>query len=403
MLDCETALIANQSILDADLTALFCSGQCPGDVILKMCDFARAMRDAGVPVIGGLQSPIEKECLRLLLRGDQPVVVCPARGIEVRPGATENPLESSHNYRPSHLLHEPRPIIKAQSEPRYLLTPPACTFPSSSPLPPKRRPSHAAFHLILRCRRKTAKSRRLPVFGLTQGKSLSLSVNRQSLADGLSRLDALADGAGFIIGHNIIDFDLPHLRAANPSLRLLQLPVVDTLRLNPLAFPRNPYHHLVKHYQDGQLRRGRINDPLLDAQLTLDVLNDQLDEFKKAPWGLLTAWHWLTTSGEDAEGFDMVFSSLRYLPRPTDEEALAAIKGRIERVACTTATEEILADVEHHGWPLAYALAWLSVSGGNSVMPPWVMHQFPEAGALVRRLRDNACTEPYVRVVSREP
>ena len=226
------------------------------------------------------------------------------------------------------------------------------------------------------------------------GQSLSLSVTQRNLADGLSQLDALADGAEFIIGHNIIDFDLPHLRAANPNLRLLQLPVVDTLRLNPLAFPRNPYHHLVKHYQDGSLKRGRINDPLLDAKLTLDVLNDQLDEFKKAPWGLLTAWHWLTTSGRDGDGFDMVFSSLRYLPRPTDEEALAAIKGRIERVACATATVEILADAEHYGWPLAYALAWLHVSGGNSVMPPWVMHQFPEAGALVRRLRDNACTEP---------
>ncbi len=40
------------------------------------------MRDVGVPVIGGFQTPMERECLRLLLRGDQPVVVCPARGIE---------------------------------------------------------------------------------------------------------------------------------------------------------------------------------------------------------------------------------------------------------------------------------------------------------------------------------
>ena len=54
---------------------------------------------------------------------------------------------------------------------------------------------------------------------------------------------------------------LPHLSATNPNLRLLQLPAVDTLRLNPLAFPRNPYHYLVKHYQDGPLRRGRLNDP----------------------------------------------------------------------------------------------------------------------------------------------
>jgi ATP-dependent DNA helicase RecQ len=53
-----------------------------------------------------------------------------------------------------------------------------------------------------------------------------------------------------------------------------------------------------------------------------------------------------------------------------------------------------LADAATHGWPLAYALAWLSVAGGNSVMPPWVRHQFPQAGALIKRLRDTACAEP---------
>jgi ATP-dependent DNA helicase RecQ len=43
---------------------------------------------------------------------------------------------------------------------------------------------------------------------------------------------------------------------------------------------------------------------------------------------------------------------------------------------------------------LAYALAWLSVAGGNSVMPPWVRHQFPQAGMLIKRLRDTACADP---------
>ena len=77
----ETAHLGNLPLLDEPLTALFCSNRCPGDLILKTYDIARAMRDAGVPVIGGFQTPMEKECLRLLLRGEQPVVVCPARGI----------------------------------------------------------------------------------------------------------------------------------------------------------------------------------------------------------------------------------------------------------------------------------------------------------------------------------
>ena len=78
----ETAHRGSLRLLEEPLTALFCSNRCPGDLILKTYDLARAMRDAGAPVIGGFQTPMEKECLRLLLRGGQPVVVCPARGIE---------------------------------------------------------------------------------------------------------------------------------------------------------------------------------------------------------------------------------------------------------------------------------------------------------------------------------
>ena len=87
--------IGNASLLDERLTALFCSQQCPGDVILKLYDAARAMRDEGVPVIGGFQSPMERECLRLLLRGNQPIVVCPARSIENMriPGEWREPLD----------------------------------------------------------------------------------------------------------------------------------------------------------------------------------------------------------------------------------------------------------------------------------------------------------------------
>ena len=78
----ETAHRGNRCLLDEPLTGLFCSNRCPGDLILKTYDLARAMRDACVPIIGGFQTPMERECLRLLLRGEQPVVVCPARGID---------------------------------------------------------------------------------------------------------------------------------------------------------------------------------------------------------------------------------------------------------------------------------------------------------------------------------
>lgn len=211
------------------------------------------------------------------------------------------------------------------------------------------------------------------------------------------KLDAFADAVAFLLGHNLIEFDSIHLAAAMPDLRLLKLPMVDTLRLNPLAFPRNPYHHLVKHYKNGQLQRGSLNDPELDARLTLQVFADQLGALTVAHEQtpeLLLAWHWLTTLSEVNSGLNSVFMKVRHQLRPTDTQALATINGLLSERACTTQTNQLLNDAHAHGWALAYALAWLSVAGGNSVMPPWVRHQFPEAGALVRRLRDNACGEP---------
>jgi hypothetical protein len=62
-------------------TAIFCSARTPGDAILRAHDTARRLRDEGATVISGFHSPIEQECLRILLRGKQPIILCPARAI----------------------------------------------------------------------------------------------------------------------------------------------------------------------------------------------------------------------------------------------------------------------------------------------------------------------------------
>lgn len=66
----------------ADLWAIFCSSKCPGEIILNAHDLAHHFRNKGVSTVGGFHSPIEKECLRVLLRGSQPIIICPARSIE---------------------------------------------------------------------------------------------------------------------------------------------------------------------------------------------------------------------------------------------------------------------------------------------------------------------------------
>ena len=75
-------LPGQNAISNGDLWALFCSSKCPGEIILKAHDLAQEFRNAGLPTIGGYHSPVEQECLRVLLRGSQPILLCPARSIE---------------------------------------------------------------------------------------------------------------------------------------------------------------------------------------------------------------------------------------------------------------------------------------------------------------------------------
>lgn len=174
---------------------------------------------------------------------------------------------------------------------------------------------------------------------------------------------------------------------------------IDTLWLNPLAFPRNPYHHLVKHYHDGRLATGHVNDPERDARLVFEVLANQLDALgqlgRDAP-DALTAYHYLSTRIENAGGFDAVFRYLRGKACPDLDEAMAAVRRMLAGRACDRRVEQTLTRLSspRNGWPMAYALSWITVAGGDSVMPPWVRARFREASLIVRHLRDTSCKDP---------
>ena len=68
-------------IIAKPIIGLFCSSQCPGSIILKTFDAVVKMRDEGQILMGGFHSAMEWECLRILLRGRQPVIWVPARSI----------------------------------------------------------------------------------------------------------------------------------------------------------------------------------------------------------------------------------------------------------------------------------------------------------------------------------
>ncbi len=216
---------------------------------------------------------------------------------------------------------------------------------------------------------------------------------------GLSILDDYCRGFDHVIGHNILHHDLPYLIAASPRFAKLAEAPIDTLRLNPLAFPRNPYHHLVKHYQDGRLQTGHVNNPELDARLVFEVLENQITAFRrlnKQSSDALNAYHYLCCRAPSSRGFDQLFSEIRAADIPRRSEAEDAMRRVLNGDVCAAMLEHTLEclDDTSLSWPMAYALSWISVAGGDSVMSPWVRMQFREASRIVRTLRDTNCGDP---------
>ena len=101
-------LLGPIALLAGRKTALFCSARTPGDAILRAHDTARRLRDRGMTVISGFHSPLEKECLHILLRGKQPIILCPARAI----AAMRIPVECRAAFDAGRLLF-PSPFIES--------------------------------------------------------------------------------------------------------------------------------------------------------------------------------------------------------------------------------------------------------------------------------------------------
>jgi len=226
------------------------------------------------------------------------------------------------------------------------------------------------------------------------GKSINL--NGSNIAASTSQLDELTDGAAFVLGHNVRRHDLPVLLKLFPDLGLHALPVVDTLELSPVAFPQNPYHSLVKDYK---LVRDSRSDPLKDAQLALKLWADQYAAFEALKVALPDelACHHFFLSRDVRVGVGSFFASIRGALAPTKDEIRPLLPlltaGKVCPNQLRVVVDDVMSDIEA-GRVFSYVLAWLRVSGGNSVLPPWVRLQFPQVMRQIRLLRETPCDDP---------
>jgi len=69
------------AILEVPLTAFFCSREVGSVEILKAYDQATELRHSHPAFIGGFHTPVERDYLKILLKGPAAVVFSPARGL----------------------------------------------------------------------------------------------------------------------------------------------------------------------------------------------------------------------------------------------------------------------------------------------------------------------------------
>ena len=236
--------------------------------------------------------------------------------------------------------------------------------------------------------------------GAVRGERVFRLRDSGSSGDALDRLGEFARGARFILGHNIVAHDRRFVEIYRPDAELLQLPLVDTLYLAPLAFPQRPYHALIKDYK----LAGERSDPVEDCRISLRVLRD--------------CWHALKERGRERRGLVSIYRScfddtdapggtspLRLNGSGQALEALGARRLSRDRVlrgfehyaagrACLRAVRRELPALfkDPATRPaVAYALAWLTVSGTESVLARWVHHSFPGTSSLLHAIRGVDC------------
>ena len=223
--------------------------------------------------------------------------------------------------------------------------------------------------------------------------------NAKAVKDALPRLRNWADEAAFVCGHNSLQHDFPILESTVFG-KIEEKKQLDTLLLSPLAFPKKPYHSLVK---DGKLASMSRNDPVADSECCSAVLWDCIEEFSRG-------------SGDQRLLYEMAFESaghsgtarlFRALSRAIDrKESTAVVHERkasfnananfVQRFKALNNGRCCLKQLPSLDEPddflvLMYIHSWLNVAGADSVLPYWLCHRFPQIRSSLYQMRVSHC------------
>ncbi|TCO08396.1 RecQ family ATP-dependent DNA helicase [Natronoflexus pectinivorans] len=202
----------------------------------------------------------------------------------------------------------------------------------------------------------------------------------QMHSNALSDLIKLIKDGSFLCGHNIIRHDLPYLTKVLGE-KIVSSPVIDTLFLSPLLFPKKPYHALLK---DDKLQTDELNNPLNDAIKAKDLFCDEVTAFKESEEELRLIFYSLLGNQDEFAAF---FRFVGYESEKTN--IIELIRRKFASQICAHIDLERL--IRNNPIELAYCIALINTGCRSSVAPPWVLKNFPEVDRVMYLLRNNPC------------
>lgn len=196
---------------------------------------------------------------------------------------------------------------------------------------------------------------------------------------------AFLGNADFICGHNVIHHDLKYLA---PHMNVtIGVPVIDTLYLSPLLFPKKPYHSLLK---DDKLQTDELNNPVNDAQKAEKLFYDEVNAFYSLSSKMKQIFCCLLYDKTEFHGF---FEYVNFKPYATNVCAL--IMSEFKERICNNTNISLL--VKNYPVELAYALTLIATSDYQSLTPPWLLKNYPKIENVIKYLCNTPCSSgcPY--------
>lgn len=191
-----------------------------------------------------------------------------------------------------------------------------------------------------------------------------------------------SESAEIVCGHNIVDHDLPILEKYLPGHAILSKPVIDTLFLSALLYPKKPYHRLIKNYQ---LNGNELNNPLADAKLTRDLVSDLLQAYRELPPERKAIYFSLLGRQKGFNGFFKIANPNGLQPLLEVKQLAKLLQVQYSQLIC--GKSDLITIIDQNPVELAYTIALISTNDIDSLPPPWLLHRFPAVMQVINRLR----------------